>query len=78
MSKKLALTETELATKSDLNEQYEHKFVQVREAVESEKERHARVVSELNDTIQGKEKELAKMEEKVKAMGEERAGLLSK
>ena len=51
MSKKLALTETELATKSDLNEQYEHKFVQVREAVESEKERHARVVSELNDTI---------------------------
>ena len=46
--------------------------------MESEKERHARQVGELNDTIQGKEKELMKMEEKVKAMGEERASLLSK
>ena len=37
LSKKLNLTETELAAKNELASEYEERFVQVREAVDSEK-----------------------------------------
>lgn len=73
LSKKLSLTEGELSQKTDLTAEYESKFVQVREAVESENQRHASQVQDLNDTIAIKEKEFAKLEEKYRNMAEERA-----
>ena len=78
MSKKLALTESELAQKTELTSEYEHKFVQVREAVESEKVRYSNQIQDLSDTIETREKDLAKLDEKCKIMAEERATLLTK
>ena len=78
MSKKLLLTESELAKKTELTNEYEQRFVQVREAVESEKNRHATLIQELGDKVAAKESELGKLEERVMAMNEERSGLLGK
>ena len=78
LSKKLAITESELAQKTELTSDYEQKFVQVREAVESEKMRYANQVQDLSETIETREKDLAKLDEKCKSMSEERATLLSK
>ena len=50
----------------------------MREAVESEKNRHATLIQELGDKVAAKEAELAKIEERVVTMNEERSGLLSK
>ena len=52
--------------------------MQVREAVESEKNRHAALIQELGDKVTVKETELGKLEERVKTMNEERSGLLGK
>ena len=78
MSKKLAFTESELAQKTELTSEYEQKFVQVREAVESEKIRYSNQVQDLSETIETREKDIAKLDEKCKTMSEERATLLSK
>ena len=50
----------------------------MREAVESEKNRHATLIQELGDKVAAKEAELAKIEERVVTMNEERSGLLGK
>ena len=50
----------------------------MREAVESEKNRHATLIQELGDKVTAKETELGKLEERVMAMNEERSGLLGK
>ena len=50
----------------------------MREAVESEKNRHATLIQELGDKVAAKEAELAKIEERVMTMNEERSGLLGK
>ena len=52
--------------------------MQVREAVDSEKARYASQIADLNDTVEVREISLAKMEEKLKQMADERATLLSK
>ena len=78
LSKKLAMMESELARKVELTDEYENKFVQVREAVESEKMRTAHQIEQLNDTLSLKEKEAAKLEDRVKKMSEEKSALLGR
>ena len=67
-----------MAQKTELTGEYEQKFVQVREAVESEKARYATQMEDLSEQIGAREKELAKLSDKCKGMSEERATLLSK
>ena len=78
LSKKLNMTETELTIKTELAGDYEGRFVQVREAVDSERFRFETQLRDLTDQVDTKEQTLAKAEERVRQMTEERATLLSK
>ena len=78
LSKKLSVTEGELAAKLDLVSDYEQRFLQVRDVVESEKTSHELKLKDLADQLDTKEQAVNRVEERLKQMTEERAQLLSK
>ena len=50
----------------------------MREAVEAEKFRYSQQIESLNDTLEKKEKDRAKLEQRAQQTSEERASLLAK
>ena len=62
-----------MAGKKELVSDYEARFVQVREAVESEKENHDARLRDLAERIDEKELAMSRVEERLKQMAEERA-----